>query len=213
MIPNAMWDTATTDTGIEPAPLARRLLAGLIDAAVMSLPVVLQARRTWRAGGAGGTVARQPRWTSMLPGVREILGEQVGTPGGWIMSVRTVDKRTGRRVGLWRTLVVALVQISTRLLSQRLNPRPTIPSETEQRQGSDEIQAIKERHAEDEEALNAELMSHYAKHRVDVSVRIWPTLVAGVGSTLLNRWIRRRLAPTVVVARAPGKWPASFQSP
>ncbi len=203
MIPNAMWDnTATTDTGIEPAPLARRLLAGLIDAAVVSLPVVLQARRTWRAGRVGGAVARLPRRTSMLPGVLEILGEQVGTPGGWTMGVRTVDKRTGGRLALWRTLVVALVQIGTRLLSQPLNPRPAIPSETEHRQRSDEIQTIKERHAEDEEALNAELMSHYAKHRMDVPIRTWPILVA---STLLNRWIRRRLAPTVVIARAPGR--------
>lgn len=205
MIPHAMGDAATTDTGIEPASPGRRVLAGLINAAMMSLPVIRQTRRALRAARAGETAAKAQSWTQALPGVLEILAEQVGTPGGWIMRVRTVDKRTGRRLALWRSLVVALVNIGTRLLGRRLNPRPESPSQAEQRQRFDEIRAIRERYADDEDARNAELMRYYAEHRVDVAVRIWPVFAAGVGPVLLNRWIRRRLAPTVVVARAPGK--------
>lgn len=205
MILRAMGDATTTDTAIEQVPLARRMLAGLIDAAVVSLPAIRQMRRAMRAAGAGGTAAKAPGWTQALSAVFEIVGEQVGTPGERIMGVRTVDKRTGRRVVLWRSLVLATVRIGARLLGRRLKPRPAVSSQAEHRQRADEIQAIKERYADDEDARNAALMRYYSEHRVNVRANVWPVFAAGMVPALLNLWIRRRLAPTVVVARASGK--------
>jgi len=196
-----------------PAPRARKALAGLIDAAVLALPAVLYLGRALRAGGADRPAARPPAWTRVLTPAVGVLGEQVGTPGSWIMGVRTVDRRTGRRLALWRTLTVALAEVATRVLSQRLTPRPSFPSDDERRQRLREVEAIKDRYADDEEARNAELMRHHAEHRVNVTVNVWPPLVAGLGSTLVNRSVRRRLAPTLVVSRGHAERPASPHSP
>jgi hypothetical protein len=160
-----------------PAPRARKALAGLIDSAVLALPAALYLRRALRASGAGRPAARPPGWTRMLTPAVAVLGEQVGTPGSLIMGVRTVDRRTGRRLALWRTLTVALAQVATRLLIRRLTPHPVVPSEAERGQ------------------------------------RLWPPLVAGLGSTLVNRTVRRRLAPTLVVSRVPAEQPALPHSP
>jgi hypothetical protein len=167
-------------TGIEPtpAPRVRQTLAGLVDAAVLALPTAFYWRRAWRARKTGRPAARPPSWMGMLAPAAAVLGEQVGTPGGWIMGVRTVDRRTGRRLELWRTLTVALVQLATRLLSRRLRPRSAAPSEAERRQQE-----------------------------------LWPPLVAGLASALVNRAVRRRLAPTLVVSRGPAEQPESPHSP
>jgi hypothetical protein len=198
-----MDEATATDKRPEPAPRIRQALAGLIDTAVMALPSAIYWRRAWRARETQRPSTRTPGWRGMLAPVAAVLGEQVGTPGAWILGVRTVDRRTGRRLALWRTLTVALVQVATRLLSQRLTPRPVVPSEDEHRRRLREVETIKERYAEDEDARNAELMRHYAEHRVNVTVSFWPPLIAGLGSTLVNRTVRRRLAPTLVVSRDP----------
>jgi hypothetical protein len=98
-------------------------------------------------------------------------------------------------------LVVALADVGTRLLGRRLNPSPTVPSAAEHAQRAQEAQEIKERYADDEQGRNAALMRHYAEHRVDVTVHIWPVAAFGAGSVLVNHWVRSRLAPTAVVAR------------
>jgi hypothetical protein len=56
-------------------------------------------------------------------------------------------------------------------------------------------------------------MRHYAEHRVNTTVNFWPPLIAGLGSTLVNRTVRRRLAPTLVVSRGLAEPPASPHSP
>jgi hypothetical protein len=180
------------------APRARAALAGLIDAGVMVVPTAVVWRRTMRAGAAGGSY-RPPRWTSALAPAFAVMGEQLGTPGDWIMGVRTVDKRTGARIALWRTLTVALVRIAGRRLAGQLSPPPVILTDMEQRQQRSEIEAIKERHRDDEDALNAELMRHYSEHRVNPRAGLWRVFAAGLGSVLVNRVVRRRLAPTVVI--------------
>jgi hypothetical protein len=206
-------------TGVEPtpsstpAPRARKALAGLIDSAVLALPAALYLRRALRAGGADQPAARPPGWTRLLTPAVAVLGEQVGTPGSWIMGVRTVDRRTGRRIALWRTLTVALAQVATRVLIRQLTPRPVVPSDDERGQRLREVQAIKDRYADDEEARNAELMRHHAEHQINATVKVWPPLVAGLGSTLVNRGLRRRLAPTLVVSRGRAEQPALPHSP
>jgi hypothetical protein len=204
---------AETTSKPTPAPRIRQALAALIDATVMALPTAIYAGRAWSARGTGRRAARPPDWTRMLAPMAAVLGEQVGTPGGWIMGVRTVDGRTGRRLALWRTLTVALVQVATRLLSRWLRPRPVRPSADERRRQAVEAEAIKERYADDEQARNTELMRHYAEHRVNTTVSFWPQIVAGLGATLVNRTVRRRLAPTLVVARRPAEPPSSDHSP
>jgi hypothetical protein len=117
------------------------------------------------------------------------------------VGVQTVDSRTGQRVALWRTLAVALVQVATRLLVRRLMARPGLLAEDERRRQASELQAIKERSTDDEGARNAELMRHYAAHSVNPTANLWLPLAAGLGSTLVNRTVRRRLAPTLVILR------------
>jgi hypothetical protein len=207
-----MQETAN-DEPLQPAPRARKALAGLIDTAVLALPAALYLLRALRASGAERPAARPPGWTRVLTPAVAVLGEQVGTPGGWIMGVRTVDRRTGRRLALWRTLTVAFAQVATRVLIRRLTPRPVVPSDDERGQRLREVQAIKDRYADDEGALSAELMRHYAEHQSNVTVKVWPPLLAGVGSTLVIRSLRRRLAPTLVVSRGRAERPASPHSP
>jgi hypothetical protein len=186
--------------GLERAPFARRLVAGLIDAAVLALPLALYRGARARRGDSGlWAGAGPPFWTELLPPVFAVVGEQLGTPGERLTNLRTVDRRTGRRLALWRTLAVALGRLATRQLVRRAVPRPKVPSEEERKRQLAEMDAIRRRHADDPEAANSELMRHYAAHRVDVSVQPWAVLTAGVGSALVNRGLRRRLAPTVVV--------------
>jgi hypothetical protein len=171
-----MMDTTDAEMTSKPTPASRvrQALAGLIDAGVTVLPTVVYGLRAWRARGTERPAARPPDWMRMLAPAFAVLGEQVGTPGGWIAGVRTVDRRTGRRLALWRTLAVTLVQVATRVLSRRLTPRPVLPSEGERRQRASEVS-------------------------------FWPPLIAGLGSTLVNRAVRRRLAPTLVVSRRPAE--------
>ncbi len=177
-------DTSDAETTVTPAPAprVRQALAGLIDAALMALPTAIYGLRAWRARETERPAARPPDWMRMLAPAFAVLGEQVGTPGGWIAGVRTVDRRTGRRLSLWRTLAVALAQVATRVLSRRLTPSPALPSEDERRQRAREV-------------------------------RFWPPLIAGLGSTLVNRTVRRRLAPTLVVSRGEAEPPAPTHSP
>jgi hypothetical protein len=44
-------------------------------------------------------------------------------------------------------------------------------------------------------------------------VNAWQPLAAGLGSTLVNRTVRRRLAPTLVVSRVPAEQSALPHSP
>jgi hypothetical protein len=203
----------TPDIEPKPAPRIRQTLAGLIDTGVMALPAVIQWRRARRDRDVERPGARQPGWMGMLGPVARVLGEQVGTPGGWIVGVRTVDRRTGGRIALWRTLTVALVGVATRLLNRRLAPRPSLPSDEERQRRRREVEAIEQRYADDDDARNAELARHYAENRVEVTVSFWPSVLAAVASALVNRTVRRRLAPTLVVARAPAERPAPPHSP
>jgi hypothetical protein len=193
----------TTNTDPRPAPRARRLFAGLINVGVVALPTAIHWRRAMRAARNGGRPARAPRWTSVLGPVLAIVAEQVGMPGDWVMGVRTVDQRTGARIALWRTLTVQLARIAARLLIRRQMPPPVMTTDAERRRQFSEIKAIEERHRDDENARNAELMRHYSDNGVNGGSAPWRMLLASIGSALLNQLIRRRLAPPVVIdARA-----------
>jgi hypothetical protein len=106
----------------EPAPRWRRVLAALVDMALTAAIVwMLRAR-----AGAGAAANERMRWLSVLP--PELIREQLGSPGQRMLQVRTVDRRTGRRVALWRSLVLVGARMGGHLLARRaaanLGPPP-----------------------------------------------------------------------------------------
>jgi uncharacterized RDD family membrane protein YckC len=114
---------------VTPAPGWRRTLAGLIDVAIAG-SVAWRLRP--RVGSA--TVSRQNRSAALFGPVAELVREQLGTPGQRLLGVRTVDRRTGRRVELWRTLVLFGARIGGQLLARRLTPAVQTPEQERQRE-------------------------------------------------------------------------------
>ncbi len=188
-----------------PAPRGREALASLIDMVTIGLPYALFARRA--AGGAEGRALRGAAggrwelWGRVFNWVRPALDEQVGSPGAWIVGLRTVDSRTGRRVALWRTLVLTLARAATGELQRRAVGVRSSVAEAEHAKFARELRAIREAHADDPDARNDAIKRLYSE-RGGVDVRFNPLRVLGgvAGGVLANRWLRRRLAPTVVVA-------------
>jgi len=189
--------------GLQPATRRQRALAGLIDLAVTGL--FLGAWWRWRGAGA----ARQDRprargrvgRAALLRVLREGIEEQLGSPGERLVGIRTVDRRTGRRVELWRTIVVALVRLGGQLAGRSLQPEPAQRDPGEEEQTRQEILAIKERFADDPEARDAALMEHYRTHRQPVHVDLARPLASILAVSIVNGRLRRRLAPTILVDR------------
>jgi hypothetical protein len=185
-----------------PAPRALRTLAGLIDAAVFGLLAALYLRRMWRRGpGADGDLKDLPRRTRPLGLAVSVIEEQLGTPGGWIVGLRTVDLRTGRRLALWRTLAVAITRLVTEAASRRLVPAPPSIPVSEREEFGRELRAIEEAYPGDGGRL-AEASSRFdERHRVEMKQSRWLSrwLLAVVVPALINRRLRRHVAPTVVV--------------
>ena len=166
----------------EKAPGWRVIGAGLIDSAVL-----------WpfarRIGGL-----RVP-----LNAIVEVLREQVGSPGQRLLGVRTVDRRTGQRVALPRSLALAAVAAAGALLTHRRSPRALHPRP--QRAVEDYWRALREidaRHADDPEAAAAERLQ-LQPPPLGFEIRI--ALVPMLGTVLVTAILRRRLAPTVQALR------------
>ncbi len=199
MIRWTMAQAAATDTGVEAAPRARRALAGLIDSAAISLPTALYRRGAGR-GGKAGRSRELPSWTRELPRALASLGEQVGTPGGWIVGVRTVDRRTGRRIALWRTLVLLGVDLGGQLLVRRVSRPAITPEQQRQRETFlDDLAAIQQRHPDDPSAREAERRLLLARQAGPINAQLWRAAGPAIAIGVLKRRLRRRLAPTVVV--------------
>jgi hypothetical protein len=183
-----------------PAPRARRTLAGLIDTATLGLLYAFYLRGILRGGqdaGPNPDAVRLQRRLRLLPPALGILSEQLGTPGGWIAGLRIVDRRTGRRVALWRTLAVVLLKAVTEAARRRLTPSPAPIPDSEHEDFARELQRISERYPDDGERPAEATSRFYAQHRVEVNP--WRWLPAIVGAALIDNRLRRRLAPTAVV--------------
>jgi hypothetical protein len=105
--------------GTEPkaAPRLRRVLAALVDMALTAAVVwMLRAR---------AAADERTRWLSVLP--PELIREQLGSPGRRMLGLRTVDRRTGRRVALWRSLALVGARMGGQLLARRIAPPPGSP--------------------------------------------------------------------------------------
>jgi hypothetical protein len=107
-----------------------------------------------------------------------------------------VDRRTGRRVALWRSLAVALLGPVTHAVRRRLVPAPPTIPESEREEFGRELRAIEEQYPGDGRRLAEASSRFYEQHRVEVNR--WRWLLAMVPG-LISIPLRRRLAPTVVV--------------
>ena len=177
------------------APRARRLLATALDLTVAG--VWVWARRPRWSGGAAPTV--EPSLSSRLFGpANELAREQLGSPGERLTGLRTVDRRTGRRVQLWRTLLIVATRAAGAELGRRARRRDP-EQERERAAFHRELRAVHERHREDPDACETEIAGLFERApesiEVDLKRSVGPIVVFGLLSALL----RRRLAPTVVI--------------
>lgn len=121
------------------------------------------------------------------------------------MGLRTVDTRSGRRVALWRTLTLVLAQAATDAIGARVaGAGDPIPSAEHERYG-DDLRVIQMELRDDPEARDRALTRFYEERRLGLNPDVRRMLAGIAGSALLNQWLRRRLAPTIVVA-APREW-------
>jgi len=169
------------------------MLAGGVDAAIGGGVVWLVRKQSL------GANARTTRWAPLLAPIPELVREQLGSPGQRLLGLRTVDRRTGRRLQLWRTVAVLGATLGGRLVMRRFAPSAPTPAQTrDQREFLDELNAIHERHRDDPDALQAARRQLFARQQ---PVRV--TLIGAAGPAvafgLLNNRLRRRLAPTTEV--------------
>jgi hypothetical protein len=192
-----------TRAEIDPAPRWRRMLAGAVDAAIGGGVVWLSRRRL------SGIDGRTKRLMRLFGPTSEFVHEQLGSPGEWIMGVRTVDSRTGRRVALGRTLVLVLARVVVDEIQRNVSGVPSPIPMARHAELARERQAIMDAHPDDPDARNHAMRRLYKERQADFaggqSVG-WRMLAGIVGGVAVNRWARRRLAPTVdVVSRERGR--------
>jgi hypothetical protein len=184
---------------LRPAPRARRLLATALDMIVAG--VWIWARRSRSSDRAA--LAAEPSLSSrMLRPASELVREQLGSPGERLIGLRTVDRRSGRRVQLWRTLLLVATRAAGAELGTRARRRDP-EQERERTAFHSELRAVHERHPDDPDARQTEIARLFERApesmKLDLMRSVGPIVVLGLLSALL----RRRLAPTVVIeARA-----------
>jgi hypothetical protein len=170
------------------------MLAGAIDAALVGSGTWLWRKRR------GGESARAARWMPVLEPAVQSLREQLRSPGQLLLGLRTVDRRTGRRLDLWRTLVLLGVGVARPMLARRLAPPPLTPEQERDRSGFlDELNAIQTRHPDDAIAREAERRQLFERQHNQVPDILRHTAVPMLVLGLLNNRLRRRLAPTTEV--------------
>ena len=172
----------------------RRSGANLVDMAVFGgLFWLVRSRGLAREGSPVARLMSVPI---------EVLREQLRSPGQRLLGTVTVDRRTGGRLALWRTLVLVGTRAGATELTRRLEPVRTPDLEREREAANAEVADIMRRHPQATPAREAELQAAYARHRhttPSLPRMVAPSLVAGV----LNSRLRRRLAPTVeILARS-----------
>ena len=181
---------------VDEAPRWRSMLAGLFDAGLVAGVLWLaRDRRTPRALRVAA---------SALAPTGELVREQLGSPGQRLLGLRTIDRRTGMRVALWRTLVVAGAAAAAPLLTRRLMPREDPEGDRRREQMGRRLGEIHRLYPMDSDVRQDALRRAYEEIdpppiRVDL-VRMVPATI-GVG--ILSRRLRRRLAPTVEVLARP----------
>lgn len=182
-----------SDASYVSAPRWRRTLASLFDASLIA--AVAWVVRT-RAADPKEAAARLS-WMRFVPA--EAIREQLRTPGQRLLGVRTVDRRTGRRVAPWRTALLVAVASGGQAAVRRFAQDPAGPErERESRIISEELDEIRLR-APNAEAQRAEMAAVFERHKRPAGRDAGRALAAALVVPLLTARLRRRLAPTVEV--------------
>ncbi|MHB8532277.1 MAG: hypothetical protein ACYDC2_06125, partial [Solirubrobacteraceae bacterium] len=138
------------------------------------------------------------RFLRMIPA--EALREQVRTPGQRLLGLRTVDRRTGERVALWRTLLLTGVAATGQQLTRRVAaPSQTPEQESERARFLDHVRDIHQRHPAGGIAREQEMEALWARQPDSLRSHLGRALGPALASALLTSRLRRRLAPTVEV--------------
>jgi hypothetical protein len=175
------------------APRGRRSLAGTVDGAFVAGAAWLTLRR--RGRGEGAVQGRMPRATRAAS---EALAQQLVTPGQLLAGVRTVDRRTGARLALWRSLASVAVAGAADVAARTL-----VGAETSVAPDADDvadIARIRAQHAGDPDAPGAALAESHRAHEARIDTR--RAIAVPVALAVVERRLRRRIAPTVVVRRS-----------
>lgn len=206
-------------TELRLASVRRRLLASLIDAVILGIPVLalivagvwLYARHTGRQdpGHTGPTLpSLRRRWQLSIWAVGAVLqvqGRNWRSPGYRVVGLRRVEARTGGpvslRSGLINVLVATAWSRSTRVLLRRV--------ETRQKQRlaavDAEIKAAQDAHRDDPEAARRAITEIYKRHRLNPLRSCLPAIASTLVLQLPAFWSPRnqtvpeRLTGTVVI--------------
>jgi hypothetical protein len=189
-----------TSAEVSPAPRWRSVLALMVDVAITGGAAWLWSRRARNTPGAGRT-----RWASLFGPSGELVREQLGSPGQHLLGLRTVDRRNGRRVEPWRTLVLLGTGVGGQLLVRRLTHSVQTPErEREREHFMQELRELNERHPAGSPERDAELSEVMEHHPAPIVVNPSRAMAASLAMGLVNNRLRRRIAPTVeVLARRP----------
>jgi hypothetical protein len=190
--------------GLRQAPRRRRWTADALDAAVLAAVLAPYWRRIQEraARGAGPGASRELAPLGVVVPAVQVLSEQLGTPGRLLAGLRAVDRRTGRRPALWRTLAVIGGE---RLVASARGRVFGAPPQADGEQAERERRELREiwEGGLEEPARREALLRHYREHRLTGSFNPTRILLGAGGAALVNRVLRRRLAPLVLVdARA-----------
>lgn len=169
------------------AKRSRQAAAALVDMTVL-----------WLVRRARGAAAGRAEWVAPL--ATELVREQLRSPGQALLGLRTVDRRTGGRVALWRSLVLATAGAGQHVIAQRLRPPAPSPEQVRARERYvAEMAAVYERHPLDPDARSAERARLLEHAPSPIKGAIGPQAVANLAIGLARGRLRRRLAPTVEV--------------
>jgi hypothetical protein len=185
-----------TESEITPAPRSRCALAGLLDIALAGGGAWL-----WRRSARGP--AGRSRWAPPFGAAAEFLREQLGSPGQHLLGLRTVDRRTGRRVELWRSGLLLATGAAGQVIISRFQPPADTPEQERERERfAQEIRALAERHGDEPGELAEARDQLFDRYSLPNNLSAMPAAIA-VG--IVVRRLRRRLAPTVeIIARRGG---------
>ena len=136
------------------APAWRRTGANLVDMAVFG--GLFWLARSRGIARAGTPVAR------LMSVPVEVLREQLRSPGQRLLGTITVDRRTGRRLALWRTALLIATRAGATELTRRLEPARTPDLDREREAAGAEISDIMRRHPQATPEREAELQAAYA---------------------------------------------------
>jgi hypothetical protein len=171
-----------------PAPSWRRVLAGVLDGALVC-GVAWGLRRKPRTG-----IGRWEEWLWLITTAAQLVREQLGSPGQRLLELAAVDKRTGSRLELWRSLVGIGADAAGRAVRHRLMPPPEW--ERERERFLEELAGIRKRHPDDAAAGEAEQRALFERHP---RRNLWATMLPSLAIGLATDRLRRRLAPTTEI--------------